>query len=156
VSTQPKGNQQQRSRRKRPGSGGNGVRSMDNNAPCLGAQRYFSGELNAFELFCAYHLGIDRDGAVRNHNLSDVARRFGVDRAGLDAALTDFNMDRERVRRASFDLEMARLDVAVVPPGVDRVEVARSIYSDFLAAGCGVGPLPVGRVLPGESEPELD
>ena len=51
-------------------------------------------------------------------------------------------MDREHLKKARFDIEMAKLDVSVAPPGIDRVELARSIFGDFLEAGCGVGPMP--------------
>jgi len=39
------------------------------------AERY---GIEAFDLFCAYHLGITEDGGYRFQNVHQVARRFGA------------------------------------------------------------------------------
>jgi len=112
------------------------------NTPSPAAARYFTGELNAFELFCAYHLGIDRDGKYRKCGMNDIASRFKTDPGGIEEALSEYNMEKRSVSNSQFDLEMARLDVQIVPPGIDRVEIARDLFVQFLDAGLGVGPVP--------------
>lgn len=141
-----------RPRKKRgPGHMSNGGRDTSG-APCMGAQRYFTGQLSEFELFCAYHLGLDEDGNFNPRDFGGIARRFGIDDEGLRSAIQQYRMEPDRVRAAKFDMEMAKIDVEVVPPGIDRVELARTIFQDFLDAGCGVGPVPVWKA---PAEPNL-
>jgi hypothetical protein len=126
-------------------------------APSISAQRYFNGELtNEFELFCAYHLSLDRDGKYRKLGMNDIAHRFAADIPAIERALAQFQMEKQRVSKSSFDLELARLDVQCVPPGIDRVEIARTLFQEFLDAGCGVGPVPKAAPLPQDDEPEPD
>lgn len=114
--------------------------------PAPAAGRYFTGELNEFELFCAYHLRLDRDGKVGKFGMNDIASRFGTDVSAIEQALADFAIDPKQIDSA-FDMDLARLDIKVAPPGIDRVELARTIFQDFLDAGCGTGPVPN---IPGE------
>jgi hypothetical protein len=137
-----------RGRRRRKGGnrgrskGGGSKPARAAKSPSNGARRYFTGELNEFELFCAYHLGIRTDGSYKKPSIDAVAKRFDTDPDSIRKALVEMNMDRSRVDRSAFDLSMARLDIEVAPPGIDRVELARTIFQDFLDAGYGVGPVP--------------
>ncbi|MBN1948099.1 MAG: hypothetical protein JW797_20690 [Bradymonadales bacterium] len=107
-----------------------------------GAIRYFTGQLNDFELFCAYHLGLDSNGAYCRPTLQEVARRFGTEPAQIEQALHDYGLSSQRVQEVHFDMEAARLDIEVAPPGIDRVELARTIFQEYLDAGTGLAHAP--------------
>lgn len=78
-----------------------------------------------FALFCAYHLGLDRQGKRRSMNVHDVARDFGLPTADIRDALERFGLTSERLMNLDFDLPAARLDIDVSPPGVDLPSIAR-------------------------------
>ena len=99
--------------------------------------------MNEFELFCVYHLGLDSNGVPSNKvSMKAATARFNMDPERIDKALHEFKIDRKTLSSAGFDMEMARLDVKVVPEGIDRVEVARTLFQELLDAGCGTGPVP--------------
>lgn len=108
----------------------------DRSVPRGGEQRRRSegsgkSGIDAFELFCAYHMGIGPDKAYRPANIHDVARRFGVDSAAIRQALQDHGMDPETILDTDFDLTMAQMDIQVAPEGIDRIELAKGIFRDF-------------------------
>ena len=82
--------------------------------------------IEAFTLFCAYHLGITADDGYAFQNIHQVAKRFGVSSAIVKQCLQDFGMDTDRLVQSDFDLSSAQIDVMSVPPGVSRTEVART------------------------------
>jgi hypothetical protein len=90
--------------------------------------------LDPFELFCAYHLGIDPTKNYKPSNINEVANRFRQDPAMIRQALKEYDMDAGSLLDRDFDMAMAQLDIQVAPEGVDRVELAKSIYEDFLEA----------------------
>lgn len=89
---------------------------------------------DAFELFCAYHLGLAPSGKVRFANIHDVARAFGMDVDGVQAALERHGMDAARMLELDFDLAGAQLDIQASPPGVDLPSIARMHWDLFLQA----------------------
>jgi hypothetical protein len=93
-----------------------------------------TGGLNAFNLFCAYHLGIGPKKEYKPANLNEVARRFGNEPAIVRQALKECGMDSAALLDRDFDMALAQLDIQVAPEGIDRLELAKSIYEDFLAA----------------------
>jgi len=93
-----------------------------------------TGNLDAFSLFCAYHLGIGPKKEYKPANLNEVARRFGQDPATVRQALKECDMDSASLLDRDFDMALAQLDIQVAPEGIDRMELAKSIYEDFLAA----------------------
>ena len=101
--------------------------------PAAGPNESRTG-LDPFELFSAYHLGITVDKSFRPVNIHDVARRFGKDAGMIKQALQDHGMDPETMFDVEFDLPMAQVDIQVAPPGIDRLELAREIYAEFLKA----------------------
>jgi hypothetical protein len=95
------------------------------------AQRH---NIDAFDLFCAYHLGITADDGYRFQNVHQVAQRFGVNAAVIRQILSDFDMDPDTVVHSSFDMAGAQVDIMLVPEGVSRTEVARGLFAEFRAA----------------------
>ena len=93
-----------------------------------------AGGLDAFNLFCAYHLGIGPKKEYKPANLNEVARRFGNEPAIVRQALKECGMDSAALLDRDFDMALAQLDIQVAPEGIDRLELAKSIYEDFLAA----------------------
>ncbi|MDH5761401.1 MAG: hypothetical protein OEZ51_00345 [Nitrospinota bacterium] len=89
------------------------------------------GNIDAFELFCAYHLGITKDKGYRTSNINEVANRFRSEPGMIKQALKEYDMDPESLLNRDFDMALAQLDIQVAPEGVDRLELARGIYQDF-------------------------
>ena len=81
--------------------------------------------IDAFDLFCAYHLGLDRRGRRRFQNLHDVARDFGVGPEVIERALVEHGLDAARMMDRDFDLAAAQLDIQASPPGVDLITLAQ-------------------------------
>ena len=81
-------------------------------------------DVDAFALFCAYHLGLDLQGRRRPMNVHDVARDFGVGRADIDDALERHGLSSLRLMNLDFDLIGARMDIEVSPAGVDLLSLA--------------------------------
>ena len=92
------------------------------------------GSLDAFSLFCAYHLGIGPNKEYKPSNINEVARRFGQDQGVVKQALKECNMDSASLLNKDFDMALAQLDIQVAPEGIDKIELAKSIYEEFLQA----------------------
>jgi hypothetical protein len=94
-------------------------------------QRY---QIDAFDLFCAYHLGITEEGGYRFQNIHQVARRFNVNAAIIKQLLVELGLDPDTVVHSAFDMAEAQVDIMLAPEGINRVELARAHYAQFLAA----------------------
>ena len=98
------------------------------------SEKPLTGNLDSFNLFCAYHLGIGPKKEYKPANLNEVARRFGQDPATVRQALKESSMDSASLLDRDFDMALAQLDIQVAPEGIDRMELAKSIYEDFQAS----------------------
>ena len=98
------------------------------------SEKKLSGNLDAFSLFCAYHLGIGPNKEYKPSNINEVARRFGHDQGVIKQALKECSMDSASLLDKDFDMALAQLDIQVAPEGIDKMELAKSIYEDFLKA----------------------
>jgi len=92
------------------------------------------GEIDPFELFCAYHLGITADDGYRIQNIHEVARRFGTNAAALRQTLAAYGMDADDIVHSGFDLASAQIDIMVAPAGISRRELARPLFDEFRSA----------------------
>lgn len=90
--------------------------------------------LDPFELFCAYHLGIAPDNQYRPSNINEVARRFNQNAGTIRQILKEYGMDSASLLDKDFDIALAQLDIQVAPEGINRTELGRSIFEDFLEA----------------------
>jgi hypothetical protein len=90
--------------------------------------------IDAFRLFCAYHLGITEDDGYRFQNVHQVARRFGTNAGVIRQLLVEFKMDSDVIVHSDFDMADAQVDVMMAPEGVSRLELAREIYERFRKA----------------------
>jgi hypothetical protein len=90
--------------------------------------------IEAFDLFCAYHLGITEDGGYRFQNVHQVARRFGTNAGVIRQLLADFRMDPDVIVHSDFDMADAQVDIMMAPEGMSRIELAREIYGRFRSA----------------------
>ncbi len=79
-------------------------------------------------------MGITKEKGYRPANIHDVARRFNVDGGAIRQALQAHGMDAEALLNTAFDLTMAQIDIQVAPEGIDRVELARTMYEEFRRA----------------------
>jgi len=99
-----------------------------------GSEKELAGSLDAFSLFCAYHLGIGPNKEYKPSNINEIARRFGQDQGVVKQALKECNMDSASLLNKDFDMALAQLDIQVAPEGIDKMELAKSIYEEFLKA----------------------
>jgi hypothetical protein len=90
--------------------------------------------ISAFDLFCAYHLGITDDGGYRFQNVHDVAKRFGTSSAVIKQLLAELGMDADAIIHSSFDMASAQVDVMSAPEGISRRELARQLFEEFQKA----------------------
>lgn len=107
------------------------ARPAPNAARASGPSGASAGRIDAFDLFCAYHLGITPDGGYRIQNIHEVARRFGTNAAELRQILTDLGMAADDIVHSGFDLPSAQVDIMVAPEGISRRELARPLYDEF-------------------------
>ena len=110
--------------------------------------------LDPFELFAAYHLGLDQNGRYRKQGASAVARRFNCGKRDVHDALNVFCMDNASLRRMRFDAGLAELDIKVAPDGIDRGEIAKTLYQEFLECGRAAGLFEDAPSYPAPEEPE--
>lgn len=108
--------------------------TRNESAPAGGDTGKLVAGIEPFELFCAYHLGITRDKQYKPSNINEVARRFNSDPATVKQALKEYDMDPGQLFDRDFDMALAQLDIQVAPEGVDRKELAKNIYEEFLNA----------------------
>jgi len=90
--------------------------------------------IDPFELFCAYHLGITSQNQYRPSNINDVANRFKIDVGTTRQILKEYAMDSASLLDRDFDMALAQLDIQVAPEGINRTELGRNIFEDFLEA----------------------
>ena len=90
--------------------------------------------IGPFELFCAYHLGISSQNQYRPSNINEVANRFKIDVGTTRQILKEYGMDSASLLDRDFDMALAQLDIQVAPEGINRTELGRSIFEDFLKA----------------------
>jgi hypothetical protein len=131
-SGQPNRNQTRNKPHSRPGNDSAAQKTapaQSNSAPRESGKQV--GNIDPFELFCAYHLGITKDKGYRTSNINEVANRFRSEPGMIKQALKAYDMDPESLLDRDFDIGLAQLDIQVAPEGVDRVELARGIYQDF-------------------------
>ena len=90
--------------------------------------------IDPFELFCAYHLGISSQNQYRPANINQVANRFKIDIGTTRQILKEYGMDSASLLDRDFDMALAQLDIQVAPEGVNRTELGKNIFEDFLGA----------------------
>ena len=93
-----------------------------------------SGPPDGFGLFCAYYLGVTPDDRYQKPSLDDTARRYNISASAVQELLAEHRLDTDSLKRSSFDLEGAKLDVRLAPEGISRIEIAREQYGYFLEA----------------------
>lgn len=89
--------------------------------------------LNAFELFCTCYLGITADNKFRKPVPREVARRFDRSLPEIDDALHNCGMSPDIVKKIGFDMSLAQLDISVAPEGIDKKELAKNLFEEFVA-----------------------
>jgi hypothetical protein len=119
----------------RHGGGRNESQPQRNTEPRRGpselTQRY---NIDAFELFCAYHLGITEEDTYRFQNVHHVAKRFKTNAGVIKQALVDLGMDPDTIVHSTFDMASAQVDVMLAPEGISRTEIARVLFEEFKTA----------------------
>jgi hypothetical protein len=88
--------------------------------------------IDPFELFCAYHLGITSNNQYRLSNINEVANRFKIDPGTTRQILKEYGMDSASLLDRDFDMALAQLDIQVAPEGINRTELGRNIFEEFL------------------------
>ena len=91
-------------------------------------------DISAFELFCAYHLGIQSDGTYQFGNVHDVAKRFGVGSAVIRQSLEEFALRPDDLWNLKWDLSEAQVAIAVSAQGADLRAIAFEHWRKLLTA----------------------
>ena len=135
-----------RRRRRRGGGGGggsNGNRGQQGNRNRVdpndcrlkntASQEVIEGsdELDAFNLFCAYHLGITSRNQYKFQSIGEVARRFKVDVRAIKRKLTEYGLTTEAINKTGFSIKYAQMDIQVAPEGVSRRELAKYMWDEI-------------------------
>jgi hypothetical protein len=88
-------------------------------------------ELNAFNLFCAYHLGLTRDNGYRFQSVKEIARRFNVDQKIVRDRIERYGIQTEELKKIGFDAKFFQPDIQLAPEGINKREIARTIWDEF-------------------------
>ena len=96
-------------------------------------------QLDEFELFCLYHLGLVGTQAGIPLNLNQIAARLHISLDELDIFLKSKRLDPESVLSSGFDLVGAQMDIQLAPEGIHLESVARRHFEDFRAIQKKVG-----------------
>lgn len=94
-------------------------------------------ELDAFELFAYYHLGLDRAWRYRFRNLTHAALYFDRSPAEIQAQLRVHRMSPEMVVHVPYALSKAHADVQVAEmtqTAADVEALARRIFDEYCQA----------------------
>ncbi len=89
--------------------------------------------LNALELFCTYYLGITADNGFRKPVMREVARRFDRSPQEIDDALKACGMSPDILKKIGYDMSLAQLDISVAPDGINKRELAKNLFEEFIA-----------------------
>ena len=79
-------------------------------------------------------MGISPTNQYRPSNINEVSNRFKLETGVTRQILKEYGMDSAALLDRDFDMAMAQLDIQVAPDGVNRTELARNIFEDFLEA----------------------
>lgn len=98
-----------------------------------GSQKRETLPVNAFELFCSYHLGVTDDNRYKRFGFKELARRFDLSTDELEEALKRYGLHKSQLGQvADFDMSLAHLDVKVAPEGVDKREIGKMLFEELL------------------------
>lgn len=98
-----------------------------------GSQKRETLPVNAFELFCTYHLGITDDNRYKRFGFKELARRFDLSTEEFEEALKRYGLHKSQLGQVSeFDMSLAHLDVKVAPEGVDKREIGKMLFEELL------------------------
>ena len=63
-----------------------------------------------------------------------IARQFNRPQGELKQMLQNYGLDPMSVMERDFDLAMAQIDMQLAPEGISKIELAKPIFEEFLAA----------------------
>ncbi len=89
-----------------------------------------------FTLFAQYHLGLLPDGQAQFSNVGDLARRYGVGVAEVNAWLAEHQIDAATADDTDYDLPGQHAEAQVMAMLGDRaatLEFARKVYGEYRA-----------------------
>ncbi len=138
-----KSNRRRRSGRKNSGNRGSGRGSSRKNKA---KREKFGGRepvaeferrtgplpLTPFELFVSYYMGVTDDNRYSKPSMGATARRFNIEPEDVEQALRNCGMDKHTLRDVDFDMSLAQLDIRVAPEGIDKREIAKTLFEEFV------------------------
>ncbi|MCA9524050.1 MAG: hypothetical protein KC609_23950 [Myxococcales bacterium] len=111
---------------------------------------------DGFELFCFYHLGLDRQWSYRFRNVNAAARTYGASVDEVKAWLASERIDPETVTAVPYALAKAHSEAQILALTASTAEIeafAHRVYDDFRAAQRHMSP---GAGLLSDDDFELD
>lgn len=101
---------------------------------------------DAFQIFCGYYLGLDRDFAAKFFNVHSLAAHYGVDAGELQDMMSRFGMPPEAMRHINFNVARAHgtaQDLVFSGSRDELVAFARHAFEEFMAAAKEYDPSKV-------------
>jgi len=92
---------------------------------------------DAFQIFCGYYLGLDREFAAKFFNVHSLAAHYGIDANELQELMTGYKMPPEAMRHIDFNVAKAHgkaQDLVFSGTRQDVVEFAKAAFAEFLEA----------------------
>ena len=90
-------------------------------------------ELDEFEIFCLYHLGLLGTQAGTPLNLNQLAGRLDTSPEAVQQFLETHQLDSGQMLASGFDLVGAQMDVQHAPEGIDLTAAAQHHFNRYQA-----------------------
>ena len=88
-------------------------------------------ELNEFEIFCLYHLGLQGTQAGTPLNLNQLAGRLGTSPETVQTFMEEHRLDAAHMLATDFDLVGAQMDIQHAPEGIDLQAAAQEHFQRY-------------------------
>ncbi len=95
---------------------------------------------DAFQIFCGYYLGLDREFAARFFNIHSLAAHYGIDADELQTLMADAGMPPEAMRHIDFNVAKAHgraQDLVFSGTRDDVIAFAKAAFAEFRKASEG-------------------
>lgn len=95
---------------------------------------------DAFQIFCGYYLGLDREFSAKFFNIHSLAAHYGIDADELQALMEEHRMPPEAMRHIDFNVARAHgaaQDLVFSGSRDELIAFAKQAFGDFQKAAAG-------------------
>ena len=96
---------------------------------------------DAFQIFCGYYLGLDRDFVAKFFNVHSLAAHYGIDSGELQDLMVQYGMPPEAMRHIDFNIAKAHgaaQELVFSGSRDDLIAFARRTFEEFRVAAKGI------------------